>query len=186
MCHYPCNLSAPIKHCHVSISSISHETLTLISTIMTATPRQLPLTPATASPCSSLCACSRLHHLPHASFAPPRRIHRACDALTSHHRSLPEKNQAQQQPPPRRPPSLQQTASSSSSRPSHGSPIQPSISQHHHHAGNHTTFTPSLQIGTTSNTAATSLQLRATAPSLPRARSAHTGVHHCPENQNSS
>jgi len=39
------NLSAPIKHCHVSISSISHETLTLISATMTATPRQPPLTP---------------------------------------------------------------------------------------------------------------------------------------------
>ena len=39
------NLSAPIKHCHVSISSISHETL--ISTTMTATPRQPPLTPTT-------------------------------------------------------------------------------------------------------------------------------------------
>jgi len=35
MCHILANLSAPIKHCHVIISSISHETLTLISATKT-------------------------------------------------------------------------------------------------------------------------------------------------------
>ncbi|QCE14213.1 hypothetical protein DEO72_LG11g1212 [Vigna unguiculata] len=61
-----------------------------------------------------------LHHLLHHNSS-TISVHRACDALTSHHRSLPEKNQARQHPPPRRPPSLQQPMSSSSSRPSHGS-----------------------------------------------------------------